>query len=99
MNIDETLKTCQGDVVSFGGVLSQSQRREASGATVARGNPCEKADRLFLLGYGPLYSSRSVLAGSILAILRVGTVVARSVTAESVSTTTSMVGASYMPTP
>src|SRR5215470_12460262 len=45
------------------------------------------------------HSSRSVLAGSILATLRVGTVVATRVTAESVSTTTRMVGASYTPTP
>ncbi len=45
-----------------------------------------------------LYSSRSVLAGSIRATLRIGGV-ARSVTAQSVSTTASMVGASYTPTP
>ena len=45
------------------------------------------------------HSSRSVLAGSILATLRAGAVVATRVTAESVSTTTRMVGASYTPTP
>src|SRR5206468_10373253 len=42
--------------------------------------------------------SRSVLAGSIPATLRIG-VVARSVTAQSVRTTASMVGASYTLTP
>src|SRR4051812_44355236 len=45
-----------------------------------------------------LYSSRSVLAASIRATLRIG-VVARRVTAQTVRTTANMVGASYTPTP
>src|SRR6266566_3460926 len=45
------------------------------------------------------YSSRSVRAGSILAMLSVGTRVARSVTTKSVSTTARMVVRSYTPTP
>ena len=52
-----------------------------------------------LSGMAASYSSRSVLAGSILATLRAGAVVARSVTTESISTTTRMVGTSYTSTP
>jgi hypothetical protein len=54
---------------------------------------------LFLQGIAAHYSSRSVLAGSILATLRLGIIVARSVTTDSVSITARMVGASYTPTP
>ena len=60
-----------------------------------------ESERCFWINFcgRPLYSSRSTLAGSILAILSVGAIVARSVTAETVSATTRMVGASYTPTP
>ena len=47
----------------------------------------------------PIYSSRSVLAGSIRATRSIGTVVARRLVRDSVRTTATMVVASYVPTP
>lgn len=78
-----------------GGARNLARVVETIRLCAARRSALEPGVRQFLLSY----SSRRVLAGSILAIRSVGIVVARSVTAERVSTTARRVGTSYAPTP
>ena len=76
--------------------IAEACRKEGWQAVGSPGNPegCGNGGHAHLGTGVPLYSSRNVFAGSMLAILSVGNVVASSVTDRSVSTTARMVGAS-----
>src|SRR5579864_3996008 len=96
-------RLCLQQGLSGGWVCWQRRHSHSSGGKADSGTQTgRRATEAFEVSVGAckfLYSSRRVSAGSILATRRVGTVVAKSVTTESVRTTTSMVGKSYTPTP